>query len=112
MGSHTELVENIIMAGDDNTTKVYKEEVTKNGAMIEVVLEEAKKKKRPTSARSRPDSVTSIRSLEDIERMQKAAEERRKIREESHQANLTQKKERAAGVRLIKSLNCGLEKNN
>ena len=59
------------MAGDDNTTKVYKEEVTKNGAMIEVVLEEAKKKKRPTSARSRPGSATSIRSLEDIERMQK-----------------------------------------
>ena len=59
------------MAGDDNTKNVYKEEVTKNGAMIEVVLEEAKKKKRPTSARSRPGSATSIRSLEDIERMQK-----------------------------------------
>jgi hypothetical protein len=34
--------------------KVYKEEVTERGAMkIEVVLEEAKKKKRPASARSR-----------------------------------------------------------
>ena len=53
-------------------TKAYKEEVTKNGAMkIEVVLEEAKKKKRPASARTRPGSATSVRSLDDIERLQK-----------------------------------------
>ena len=53
-------------------TKAYKEEVAKNGAMkIEVVLEEAKKKKRPASARTRPGSATSVRSLDDIERIQK-----------------------------------------
>ena len=53
------------------TAKVYKEEVTKNGAMkIEVVLEEAKKKKRPSSARTRPGSATSVRSMEDIEKLQ------------------------------------------
>jgi hypothetical protein len=37
---------------------------------IEVVLEEAKKKKRPASARSRPGSATSVCSMEDIERRQ------------------------------------------
>ena len=58
------------MAGME-TAKVYKEEVTKNGAMkIEVVLEEAKKKKRPSSARTRPGSATSVRSMEDIEKLQ------------------------------------------
>ena len=50
---------------------LYKEEVTERGAMkIEVVLEEAKKKKRPCSARNRPGSATSIRSMEDIEKRQ------------------------------------------
>ena len=58
------------MAGME-TAKVYKEEVTKHGAMrIEVVLEEAKKKKRPSSARTRPASATSVRSMEDIEKLQ------------------------------------------
>ena len=52
-------------------TKLYKEEVTKHGAMkIEVVLEEAKKKKRPASARTRPGSATSVRSMGDIEKIQ------------------------------------------
>merc|ERR1712117_78475 len=105
-------VENIIMAGDDNTTKVYKEEVTKNGAMIEVVLEEAKKKKRPTSARTRPGSATSVRSIDDIERIQKAAEERRKKREESQQAQLAQKKKRAEIVRSKKAENNDAEETN
>ena len=51
--------------------EVYKEEVTARGAMkIEVVLEEAKKKKRPASARSRPGSATSVRCMEDIESRQ------------------------------------------
>ena len=46
--------------------ELYKEEVTDRGAMkIEVVLEEAKKKKK-----ERPGSATSIRSMEDIERRQ------------------------------------------
>ena len=62
------------MAGME-TAKVYKEEVTKNGAMkIEVVLEEAKKKKRPSSARTRPGSATSVRSMEDIEKLQQVRE--------------------------------------
>ena len=52
-------------------TKLYKEEVTKHGAMkIEVVLEEAKKKKRPASARTRPGSATSVRSMGDIDKIQ------------------------------------------
>merc|ERR1739844_131408 len=103
MGSHTE---NITMAGEDNNTKAYKEEVSKNGAMkIEVLLEEAKKKKRPTSARTRPGSATSVRSIDDIERIQKAAEERRKKREESQQAQLAQKKKRAEIVRSKKAEN-------
>ena len=51
--------------------ELYNEEVTEHGAMkIEVVLEEAKKKKIPASARSRPGSATSVRSMEDIERRQ------------------------------------------
>ena len=51
--------------------ELYKEEVTKHGAMkIEVVLEEAKKKKRPASARSRPGSGTSVRCMEDNEKRQ------------------------------------------
>ena len=58
------------MAGIESA-KVYKEEVTKNGAMkIEVMLEEAKKKKRPLSAKTRPGSATSVRSMEDIEKLQ------------------------------------------
>merc|ERR1712115_13863 len=88
MGSHTG---NITM--DD--TKAYKEIITKNGAMkIEVVLEEAKKKKRPASARTRPGSATSVRSMEDIEKLQQGAEERRKLRESSHLAQLAEKKKR------------------
>ena len=58
------------MAGIESA-KVYKEEVTKNGAMkIEVMLEEAKKKKRPLSAKTRPGSAISVRSMEDIEKLQ------------------------------------------
>jgi hypothetical protein len=56
---------------DTENMELYKEEVTERGAMkIEVVLEEAKKKKRPASARSRPGSSTSVCSMEDIERRQ------------------------------------------
>ena len=59
---------------DMESAKVYKEEVTKKGAMkIEVVLEEAKKKKRPSSARTRPGSATSVRSMEDIEKLQQVS---------------------------------------
>ena len=49
---------------DTENMELYKEEVTERGAMkIEVVLEEAKKKKRPASARSRPGSATSVRCM-------------------------------------------------
>merc|ERR1719158_371216 len=82
------------MAGIESA-KVYKEEVTKNGAMkIEVMLEEAKKKKRPLSAKTRPGSATSVRSMEDIEKLQQGAEERRKQRESSQLAQLAEKKKR------------------
>ena len=65
-----ETFEDNIMAEKENM-KLYKEQVTERGAMkIEVVLEEAKKKKGPASARSRPGSATSVRSMEDIERRQ------------------------------------------
>merc|ERR1712098_23447 len=84
----------INMAGIESA-KVYKEEVTKNGAMkIEVMLEEAKKKKRPLSAKTRPGSATSVRSMEDIEKLQQGAEERRKQRESSQLAQLAEKKKR------------------
>ena len=53
-------------AAEADKMELYKEEVTDRGAMkIEVVLEEAKKKKK-----ERPGSATSIRSMEDIERRQ------------------------------------------
>ena len=56
---------------DTGNLESYKEEITQKGSMkIEVVLEDAKKKKRPASARSRPASATSVRSMEDIERRQ------------------------------------------
>ena len=57
--------------------QLYKEETTPKGAMkIEVVLEDAKKKKRPTSARVRPGSATSIRSMEDIEKRQQVSQDK------------------------------------
>ena len=59
------------LMADTENMELYKEEFTERGAMkIEVVLEEAKKQKRPCSARSRPGSATSVRCMEDIERRQ------------------------------------------
>eukprot|EP00090_Calanus_glacialis_P002029 TRINITY_DN11520_c0_g1_i5.p1 TRINITY_DN11520_c0_g1~~TRINITY_DN11520_c0_g1_i5.p1 ORF type:complete len:115 (-),score=53.75 TRINITY_DN11520_c0_g1_i5:53-364(-) len=93
------------MAETENM-KLYKEEVTERGAMkIEVVLEEAKKKKRPASARSRPGSATSVRCMEDIERRQQAAEERRKKGEASQLAQLAEKKKKGEDVRSKKVAN-------
>merc|ERR1711892_608744 len=94
---------------EENTmadTKLYKEEVTKNGAMkIEVVLEEAKKKKRPASARTRPVSATSVRSMGDIEKIQQGAEERRKQRENAQMVQLAEKKKKGDDVRSKKMAN-------
>merc|ERR1712172_101619 len=70
----------------------------------EVVLEEARRPKtpRPTSARTRPSSASSISSMEDIKKKQQGAEERRKQREKSQLEALEERRKKAEEVRSKK----------
>merc|ERR1712048_158203 len=78
---------------------LYNQETTRKGSMkIEVVVEEAKKPKR-----DRPGSASSIRNIEDIQKRQKAAEERRKQKESLQMASLGEKQKKAEEVRAKKA---------
>merc|ERR1712154_314468 len=77
----------------------YKQETTRKGSMkIEVVVEEAKKPKK-----ERPGSASSIRNIEDIQKRQKAAEERRRQLESVQMASLAEKQKKAEEVRAKKA---------
>merc|ERR1712088_884350 len=78
----------------------YNQETTRKGSMkIEVVVEQAKKPKR-----DRPGSASSIRNFEDIEKRQKAAEERRRLLESSQLTQLAEERRKAEEVRAKKAL--------
>merc|ERR1712179_206213 len=72
-------------------------EATTNSVVYEVVLEEAKRPKTP-----RPGSASSISSIEDIMKKQKAAEDRRKQLESEQLSLLSERRKKAEEVRVKK----------